>query len=139
MKGTAVVTGGGLLWGAVASSAKASPLALRPPGAADADDFVRDCVRCGKCVEVCPYDTLKLAQIGNQILQGTPFFEPRNTPCYLCTDFPCTDVCPSDALSIERITDRKAKPDIRNARMGLAVIHKESCLAYWGIRCDACY
>jgi ferredoxin-type protein NapG len=29
--------------------------------------------------------------------------------------------------------------NINKARIGLAVIDRETCIAYWGIQCDACY
>ena len=46
---------GGLLWGSGANEAAETELALRPPGAFEKDkDFVQACIKCGKCVEVCP-------------------------------------------------------------------------------------
>jgi len=30
-------------------------------------------------------------------------------------------------------------PDINMARIGIAVIDRETCIASWGIQCDACY
>jgi ferredoxin-type protein NapG len=29
--------------------------------------------------------------------------------------------------------------NINKAKMGLAVVHKETCIAFWGIQCDVCY
>ncbi len=131
--------GGGLLWGTLAKGANRAPLVLRPPGALDEKKFTQSCIKCGKCVEACPYDTLKLATVDDNKALGTPYFEPRNTPCYLCTDYPCTEACPSGALDLELLKSEEKQYHIENAKMGLAVVHKESCIAFSGIQCDACY
>jgi ferredoxin-type protein NapG len=135
---------GGTIWGATATRLKASDLTLRPPGALNETDFVKACIRCGTCVESCPYDTLKLATLEDHSPTGMPFFKPRSVPCYMCPDVPCVPVCPSGALDITTIAKeteglRGEEPDITKARMGIAVIDQEACLAYWGIQCDACY
>ncbi|MDH3948716.1 MAG: 4Fe-4S binding protein, partial [Gammaproteobacteria bacterium] len=46
--------------------------AIRPPGALEENDFLGACVRCGLCVRNCPYDTLRLAQPGEDVALGTP-------------------------------------------------------------------
>jgi ferredoxin-type protein NapG len=56
----------------------------------------------------------------------------------MCPDIPCVPVCPTGALSESLVTTKK-KLDINKADMGLAVIDKQSCIAFWGIQCDACY
>jgi len=137
---TVVVTGsGGLLWGSAAKETVSAPLVLRPPGALDAEDFIKACIKCGQCVTACPYETLKLGTPGDNKAIGTPYFIPREVPCYMCTDYPCTEVCPSGALDLKELTKATDKPNIEYAQMGLAVIHKETCIAFWGIQCDACY
>lgn len=138
-KASVAAGGGGLIWGAVAEGSVSAPIALRPPGALDSTDFIKACIKCGKCVEACPYETLQLATPTQNMGVGTPYYTPRQVPCYLCTDYPCTDACPSGALDLAKLTKGDAEPDINNARMGLAVIHKETCIAFWGIQCDACY
>ncbi len=131
--------GGGLLLGSAAKETVSAPLALRPPGALDTEDFIKACIKCGQCVTACPYETLKLGEIGDDKVIGTPYFKPREIPCYMCTDYPCTEACPSGALDLKELTKDADKPDINNSQMGLAVIHKETCIAFWGIQCDACY
>ncbi len=136
---------GGITWGAFVDENKATDLILRPPGALpDEKDFQKACIKCGICVDLCPYDTLKLAEPGDNLPIGTPYFIPREIPCYMCTDIPCVPDCPTDALKEELVTQideisKKEKLDIYKSQMGLAVIDMETCLAYWGIRCDACY
>ncbi|MEN8115605.1 MAG: ferredoxin-type protein NapG [Bacteroidota bacterium] len=137
-QGLAAVSIGGLAWGSALKVSGKSNLVLRPPGALPEKEFSKACLKCGQCVEACPYDTLKLSTATDGISNGTPYFEARDIPCYMCTDFPCIAECPSKALTEEAISVDDA-PSINNSKMGLAVIHKESCIAYWGIQCDACY
>ena len=130
---------GGLTWSAFVDEVKASSLILRPPGALKEDDFLATCIKCGLCVEACPFDTLKLAKPGDNKPLGTPFFEPRDIPCYMCPDIPCVPVCPTDALDIFSVQNKEKKLDINKAQMGVAVVDDNSCIAFWGIQCDACY
>ncbi|WP_314922854.1 ferredoxin-type protein NapG [Aeromonas piscicola] len=122
------------LGGMARQQAQALPAqALRPPAALDEAEFLSACVRCGLCVQACPYDTLKLARLFEPVTTGTPYFDARAVPCEMCDDIPCVVVCPSGALD-QGITD------IDQARMGVAVlIDHETCLNYQGLRCDVCY
>ncbi len=79
-RGIGVLGLGGSVWGSAAIKLKASELTLRPPGALEEEDFVKACIRCGTCVEACPYDTLKLATLDNHTAIGTTFFEARTMP-----------------------------------------------------------
>ncbi|MFC1684265.1 ferredoxin-type protein NapG [Pseudomonadota bacterium] len=108
-------------------------LALRPPGALPEDDFLGACVRCGLCVRDCPFDTLHLAELGDDVATATPYFTARKVPCEMCDDIPCVKACPTNALD-HNLTD------INDARMGLAVIvDQENCVAFQGLRCEICY
>ncbi|MCK9985713.1 MAG: ferredoxin-type protein NapG [Azoarcus sp.] len=120
--------------GLYAKQASALPaVALRPPGALAEADFLAACVRCGLCVRDCPYDTLKLAELGDGVATGTPYFTARQIPCEMCEDIPCVAACPTGALD-------HGLTDIGKARMGLAVlIDHETCLNFLGLRCDVCY
>jgi ferredoxin-type protein NapG len=127
---TLVATGVGLY----ARQARAVPAGwARPPGALDESEFLAACVRCGQCVRACPYDALKLSELGARVPTGTPYFEPRKVPCEMCPDIPCVPACPTGAL------DRQLQ-QIDKARMGLAVlVDQETCLNFQGLRCDVCY
>ncbi|MGX3097363.1 ferredoxin-type protein NapG [Helicobacter sp. 23-1046] len=128
-----LVAVGGLVWSAYLKEAKANPLWLYPPGARE--NFEATCIKCGLCVEACPYYTLRLATSGNK---GLPVFTPRDVPCFMCEDIPCAVACPTDALDVNLLkTDEKL--DIGKAKMGVAVIDTLNCIAYAGIQCDACY
>ena len=137
-RGVGVATLGGFIWSAYIDEAKASKLLLRPPGAIKEEDFLKTCIKCGLCVEACPFDTLLLAKPGDHKPLGTPYFTPREVPCRMCPDIPCVPVCPTGALDADSVTTDN-KLDINISEMGLAVIDKDSCIAFWGIQCDACY
>lgn len=109
---------------------------LRPPGGEDEKRFLSLCIRCGLCVDACPYHTLKLASVFDSPENGTPFFEPRKIPCYLCKDIPCIKECPTDALDNKYLETEKG---VEQLKMGIALVDSASCVAHWGVQCDACY
>ena len=130
--GGAAIFGIGL--GLYSQQSKSLPSsAIRPPGVDNEKDFLSACVRCGLCVRDCPYDTLKLAKLGETTALGTPYFDARDIPCEMCEDIPCVKACPSGALDPELT-------NIDNARMGLAVLlDQETCIAFQGLRCEVCF
>lgn len=137
-RATGLAALGGLVWSAYVDEVTASTLTLRPPAALDEEDFLKTCIKCGMCVEACPFDTLKLASPGSNQAMGTPYFEPREIPCYMCVDIPCVPVCPSGALDITKVSTNN-QLDINKAQMGVAIVDAKNCIAFWGIQCDACY
>ena len=143
-QGAGLLSLGGLVWGAFLNKASVSKLSLRPPAAVEEEDFLAACIKCGACVQACPYDTLMLAQPQDDIPIGTPFFIPRITPCYMCVDVPCVPVCPTTALDINKLIPKgeistSKNMDVNMSDMGVAVIDEKSCIAFWGIQCDACF
>jgi ferredoxin-type protein NapG len=107
--------------------------ALRPPGALPEAVFLGACIRCGLCVRDCPYEILKLAEVGDDVATGTPYFVARTGPCEMCEDIPCIPNCPTNALD-------HSLTDINASRMGLAVVSdQESCIAFLGLRCEVCF
>ena len=108
-------------------------MAIRPPGALPEEEFLGACIRCGLCVRDCPYDILKLGQLGDEVTAGTPYFTARTGPCEMCEDIPCIPACPTNALDHDLV-------DINNSRMGLAVVvDQETCIAFLGLRCEVCF
>jgi ferredoxin-type protein NapG len=133
MQGSALAATGGLGWAfLLKQQAAASPFAIRPPGALAEPDFNARCIKCGRCVLDCPYDTLDLAKAGDTLPIGTPYFIPREMPCYMCPDIPCVKACPTGALD-------PGLSRIEESRMGLAVIDIENCLSWQGLRCEICH
>lgn len=123
-----------LLLGVYQRQSTALPAAaIRPPGAGAEADFQGACIRCGLCVRDCPFDTLKLARLGDDVALGTPYFTARDVPCEMCDDIPCVKACPTAALDHDLL-------DIDEARMGLAVLaDQETCIAFQGLRCEVCF
>lgn len=102
---------------------------LRPPGAVAEELFPAKCIRCGRCVEVCPYRSIIMLDIRSGVHAGTPLIEAEKVPCYLCMK--CVEVCPTGSLQeIEQ----------QDTRMGLAVVNNFYCTAWTGtIMCRTCY
>ncbi len=136
-------TVGGLAWTGFLDGKKVYATILRPPGAVPEREFLAKCTKCGLCVEVCPFKALVLAKPGDERPVGTPYFRMRENPCRMCGDIPCTVNCPTGALDRSLVSDSggPGSPglNINRAKIGLAVIDRETCIAYWGIQCDACY
>jgi ferredoxin-type protein NapG len=96
---------------------------LRPPGAVDEKEFLALCIKCGQCLQVCPYHSIKLADIAKGHGVGTPYIDARERGCYACEAVPCVLACPSGALDhhTEKATDIK---------MGIAVLEfPNTCIA----------
>ena len=104
---------------------------LRPPGAHGEKDFASRCVKCGKCMEACPYIAIKPARDDAGAAVGTPMIDARAQACRLCEDFPCVEACPTNALR-----DIETRSDVK---MGVAVIDEDLCIAFQGMRCEVCY
>ncbi len=96
---------------------------LRPPGALSEKEFLTLCIKCGQCLQVCPYHSIKLADIGMGHGVGTPYIDANERGCYACNAVPCVLACPSGALdhSCESAED---------IDMGIAVLASpETCIA----------
>ena len=101
------------------------------------------CIRCNRCLEVCPYSSIKREGFGPTI--GTPYVLAEAKACYLC--MACCRLCPTGAL------DRELRhPD--QARMGKAKIDTSLCYSHLflehdvlprnsgekiGAMCNTCY
>lgn len=99
---------------------------LRPPGAVPEEEFLGLCIKCGQCLQVCPYDSILLEDVDGGVGVGMAYIEPRERGCYLCEAFPCILACPSEALVHDHA-------QIQYVHMGVAVVHSpEGCLAKIG-------
>lgn len=123
---------------------------IRPPGSSL--DFLSRCIRCGKCVEACPFDSIKFFDIGSGPNLYTPYIDPLDTPCYMCHqrsksgyDKPiskylkCGEACPTGAIKL--ILNKKSVfmnlPD--QYKMGISYIDRKLCLAWQYNSCGECY
>lgn len=102
---------------------------LRPPGAVPEESFAGRCIRCGRCVESCPYRCITMLDIRQGIHAGTPLIAVDRIPCYLCMK--CVEVCPTGTLG--RVSQEAT-------RMGTAVVNRFTCAAWTGVAlCRTCY
>ena len=104
---------------------------LRPPGAHGESDFSAHCIKCGACMQACPYLAIRPAGSDVGMAVGTPIAAAPSQACRLCEDFPCVAACPTGAL---RDIDERS-----DVRMGVAVIDEDACIAFQGMRCEVCY
>jgi len=98
-------------------------LRLRPPGALEEKDFLALCIKCGQCLQVCPYHSIELADWGKGHGLGTPYIDANIRGCYACEAVPCVLACPTGALdhSCEKAED---------IAMGIAVLESpDTCIA----------
>lgn len=97
---------------------------LRPPGAVDERDFLAACIKCGQCVQVCPVEAIKLADLFEGHGIGAPYVEARAQACdFSCDATQCILACPTGALT--HAIDRKEQ-----VRMGVAKLTRpDACLA----------
>jgi len=127
---------GGLAWQRTRAERQlpADAQALRPPGALSEDRFLAACVRCGLCVQACPFGTLRLAAAAGPVAPGTPYFRAREQPCAMCDALPCQRVCPSGALGPQGLR-------IHDARMGSASLSRpDGCYSFIGAAaCNRCW
>jgi MauM/NapG family ferredoxin protein len=107
------------------------PKLLRPPGALDELAFLTACTRCDKCLHACPHDAILKAPPGAGLSVGTPYIQPQNMPCFLCTDLPCVPACPEGALLWPRLQfGDQVQEGPRAVRMGTARIKESRCLTF---------
>ncbi len=100
---------------------------LRPPGALPEQDFLASCIKCGQCVQVCPVEAIRLADLDDGFGVGTPYITPRSQACdFSCDALQCVLACPTGSLS-----HRINYP--REVRIGLArLAGPQRCLARRG-------
>lgn len=112
---------------------KGYPRLIRPPNALKEEKFVNACVRCGKCMKVCPTGGLQpcLFEGGWEAL-WTPVLVSSIGPCESHCNA-CFQVCPTGAIRPFKVEE---KPKIK---MGTAVINRSTCLVWvYGEVCFVC-
>lgn len=101
---------------------------LRPPGALEERSFRDTCSRCGKCVDVCPAQCIKIDSSGTKG-HGAPYIEADVMPCVLCDGLVCMRECPSGAL---------VPTALGLIDMGTAVWNEATCVRSTGEDCKIC-
>jgi ferredoxin-type protein NapG len=110
---------------------RGSSMRLRPPGAIKTPDEEREffsaCIKCGQCVQVCPVEAIKLADMDDGFGIGVPYIEARAQACdFSCDGLQCVLACPTGALTHD--LDYPA-----DTRMGFARLARpDACLAMQG-------
>ncbi len=97
---------------------------IRPPGSLPEARFRAQCVRCGKCLKICPSRVLQPSglELG---LDGlwTPVIKADIAGCKpSCTN--CGQVCPTGAIRNLPLEEKRA------ARIGLAQVNETTCLPH---------
>ncbi|MCG6938651.1 MAG: 4Fe-4S dicluster domain-containing protein [Gammaproteobacteria bacterium] len=100
---------------------------IRPPGALKEQEFLASCIKCGQCVQVCPVNAIKLAQLSDGFGVGSPHIDTRQQACdFSCDGLQCVLACPTGAL-----THHINYP--HETDMGVArVVNEKQCLAVMG-------
>lgn len=109
---------------------------LRPPGSVPEAEFIARCIKCNRCISVCPTQVLDPMGIEEGLLQvRTPRLNFSDNLCIFCDK--CRRVCPTEAiLKVDPHTPLEG-------RIGIAILHPDRCLAFLeagscGICIDAC-
>jgi len=109
---------------------------VRPPGSVVEEAFNAVCIRCARCIQVCPTGAIVIADMSDGFKElGTPKIDPLRGPCERiqgrCDQkAKCAEVCPTGAI---RPIDRRA------AKTGSAIINADRCIAWRGGSCLVCY
>jgi ferredoxin len=112
---------------------KSAILPVRPPGSVPEKEFLQLCIRCGECFQACPNNVLQPLGF-EQGLEGiwTPQAVANWSGCEpSCNN--CGQVCPTGAIRALPLAEKRV------ARMGLAVVNKQTCLPHAGREaCQLC-
>ena len=112
---------------------------VRPPGGQDFARLAGACIRCEKCVEICPRQIIKTAHIEDGIVgMRTPILNFDKNWCNWCEEenggVPlCVEICPTGALALPEGATRET------LILGIAELDPKVCLAYMDLSCRFCY
>lgn len=112
---------------------------VRPPGGQEYTNLIARCIRCEKCVEVCPRKVIVPSHPENGIIQmRTPALDFSSNWCDFCVEEnggtpKCVSCCPTGALSLPE----DASPT--STILGYAYLNTRACLAYKMAGCRFCF
>ncbi len=123
-------TGGalGLLALGAVGSAHSETRLVRPPGGQDERDFFSKCIKCNRCISVCPENSIVPAQLKDGFFNmRTPVMSFQQGYCDFCKK--CIEVCPTGALA-----------DFAEETCKIGVAHlTDSCIALRTAGCTKCH
>jgi ferredoxin-type protein NapG len=121
--------------GALGWTLRPRTMRLRPPGAAPGAEFARKCIRCLRCVAVCPRGAIRFDSSLDLASSDTPYIEAAERGCDLCMR--CTEACPTGALGP---TSSDLEQVAIAVRMGRPELDRDRCIAINGTgECRACF
>lgn len=106
---------------------------IRPPGAIPESDFLNTCIRCGKCIKICPTNGLQPCFFDAGV-DGlwTPHLVARIGGCEKNCNL-CGRICPTKAIRNLPLQEKTY------VKIGTAVIDRSRCLAWeQNITCLIC-
>lgn len=109
---------------------------LRPPGALEESEFLKACIGCGQCANVCPNQCISMYGFEGGLAELiTPKISARSKACILC--MACTQVCPTAALTKLEPTEEGK----RAVSMGTAILTHDLCFSWAepSRTCGVCY
>lgn len=109
-----ILLAGGVLGAALAGYlpvARARQPRLRPPGALDEADLLASCIKCGQCVQACPVQAIRLADLVDGHGNGIPYIDARAQACdFSCDTVQCVHVCPTGSLTFRKPVSLPVRP-----------------------------
>lgn len=119
----ALCVAGGLAIGAAAHPLSAEADELRPPGAQADPFFTALCIKCQRCVTVCPEHIILPSTVEDGLAQARmPKLDYSARGCTFCDK--CYEVCPTMAV---------LKPDPYaplDGRIGIAKVYPDTCIPF---------
>jgi polyferredoxin len=120
-----------------------SPHMIRPPGSVAEPEFLKKCIKCDQCINVCPTNVLQPATFmeGGFETLWTPVMNFNISHCQLkCTL--CSEVCPTGAIREISVAEKLGKTAYESKgpiRLGTAFVNRSRCLPWANqIPCVVC-
>lgn len=99
------------------------PALLRPPGGQDARRFIELCIKCNRCISVCPESAISVVELNDGLVNmRTPTMAFTDGFCTFCDgEYKCIAQCPTGALQpFDHDVDK----------IGIAVVDPSNCIAF---------
>jgi polyferredoxin len=120
-----------------------SPYMIRPPGSVSEPEFMKKCIKCDQCINVCPTNVLQPATLkeGGFETLWTPVMNFNIGHCQLKCNL-CSEVCPTGAIRKITVAEKLGKNEYAQQGpiiLGTAFINRSRCLPWANeIPCVVC-